>query len=700
MKEVPLGIAGRVSLRVERWEQLDPVAGRKLAEPISPNWEDGIRPEQVRCSGRQPKTEQEALVLLDLLKEYQLLGALERDPDPLERFVMSVYPVTKKEKGSWRLVANARALNEWIYKKSFKQEGLKEVKVTVNRGDWLCGTDLSNAYVHLDGAEEWRSHHQLRAGGQNLRWSCLFFGSTDAPIRFAKLTLLPVAWLRRRGARLVVKLDDFLTVGASFWEARVTTNALVCLLDWLGFAVNFKKSSWIPAQVMEWLGTNIHTRSLEFHLTQDKAKKYAKQAKQLLKKGERHKQVHVHELRVMCGQIVSTGEYVEWSKLRSNWIRWALRQALKAPTGTVLLPEEAVEELLWWCALPHNPEEAKRSFAPVEMEEAIRVETDWSGYGLAAAWVNELGDVVDHHHQFVRLDSPEHNNVGETRGITEGVLALALSHNWRNCTVHVFNDNVTAVSYVNRLGGRFPWLFELLEPFCREMRSRNIQVVATWLAGEDNTLADRLSRQQANPRERSLHPHLFEWLELQWGPHTLDCFATRLNTQVPRYFSWGPDANAVGRDFFKQQALSQENLYGNPPFPLIARTLKKILEEGLEMTLVLPLWPSRPWWPLLLRLLVAFPTVLPMSPEAWRDARLEPSRFTPKWCSIVCRLSGSGFRRQDFQRSISKASWQDIRRILVESVERTARMLPSGVASFNEHKIEELISSLSSIPFM
>lgn len=88
--------------------------------------------------------------------------------------------------------------------------------------------------------------------------SCLFFGSTDAPIRFAKLTLLPVAWLRRRGARLVVKLDDFLTLGRPFWEAKVTTNVLVCLLDWLGFVVNHKKSSWTPAQEMEWLGIDQH----------------------------------------------------------------------------------------------------------------------------------------------------------------------------------------------------------------------------------------------------------------------------------------------------------------------------------------------------------------------------------------------------------------------------------------------------------
>ena len=251
---------------------------------------------------------------------------------------------------------------------------------------------------------------------------------------------------------MLVKLDDFLTLCTTFWEARVTTNALVCLLDLLGFVLNLKKSEWLPDQEREWLGTDIRTRTLEFRLTADKAKKYAKTAKKLEKKGMQGKPAHVHELRVMCGQIVSTGEYVEWTRLRSNYIRWSLREALASPQQCVLLSPEAVEELRWWRALPHNPEEARKSIEPLDLESAIRVETDWSGFGLAAAWVDGLGRVIDYHHQFVAVDSPEHNNVGETRGITEGIVALAVEHNWRRCTVHVLNDNVTAVAYVNNKG--------------------------------------------------------------------------------------------------------------------------------------------------------------------------------------------------------------------------------------------------------
>lgn len=159
VKETPINIAGRVSDRLDRWILLDPLAGAKLAAPITPNWENGVKPQSVGFRQKTMNTETEIEALSDLIAEYKCLGALglEQDPnseDP-DRFVMSIFPVVKNDKGSWRLVANARAINLYIHKKHFKQEGLVEVRDTILQGDFLSTTDLSNAYLHLDGQEEW-----------------------------------------------------------------------------------------------------------------------------------------------------------------------------------------------------------------------------------------------------------------------------------------------------------------------------------------------------------------------------------------------------------------------------------------------------------------------------------------------------------------------------------------------------------------
>ena len=110
VKEVPIGMAGRVSRRVDRWERLSPLAGRLVAAPIVPNWENGVRPDRVHCAARVLNSPAEHAALEDLLVEYIALGALEPDPEEEARFPMGVFPVPKKQPGDWRMCANARVV--------------------------------------------------------------------------------------------------------------------------------------------------------------------------------------------------------------------------------------------------------------------------------------------------------------------------------------------------------------------------------------------------------------------------------------------------------------------------------------------------------------------------------------------------------------------------------------------------------------
>ena len=61
--------------------------------------------------------------------------------------------------------------------------------------------------------------------------------------------------------------------------------------------------------------------------------------------------------------------------------------------------------------------------------------------------------------------------------------------------------------------------------------------------------------------------------------------------------------------------------YVFPPFGLIPRLLSKVrLSRDLEVTLVAPFWPLKPWFPDLLELLLEVPLLLPM----WRDLLKQP----------------------------------------------------------------------------
>ena len=100
-----------------------------------------------------------------------------------------------------------------------------------------------------------------------------------------------------------------------------------------------------------------------------------------------------------------------------------------------------------------------------------------------------------------------------------------------------------------------------------------------------------------------LRKDIFQNVTEIWGEPTIDLFASRLNAQVACYASWRPDPGATYVDAF---SISWENqfFYAFPLFSLIARCLQKIVMEKAEGTMIVPLWPTQPWYSQLLHLIV------------------------------------------------------------------------------------------------
>lgn len=90
-------------------------------------------------------------------------------------------------------------------------------------------------------------------------------------------------------------------------------------------------------------------------------------------------------------------------------------------------------------------------------------------------------------------------------------------------------------------------------------------------------------------------------LNYSYGPYTLDRFATNYNTKCKRFNSrwWCP--GTLGIDAFKQNWEGETNWIVPPP-SLICECLKKFQEEEVKGTLIVPIWESAVFWPLLLNL--------------------------------------------------------------------------------------------------
>ena len=125
---------------------------------------------------------------------------------------------------------------------------------------------------------------------------------------------------------------------------------------------------------------------------------------------------------------------------------------------------------------------------------------------------------------------------------------------------------------------------------------------ALYVPGILNKFADLLSRLKLESTEWMLNPRIFKQIVNVYRMPALDMFASVLNHQVPKYFSWTLDPEAVGMDAFSVN-WNKGLLYMFPPFSLIQKCLRKIIEDNATVLLIRPVWQSRPWYPMLLNLI-------------------------------------------------------------------------------------------------
>ena len=221
-------------------------------------------------------------------------------------------------------------------------------------------------------------------------------------------------------------------------------------------------------------------------------------------------------------------------------------------------------------------------------------------------------------------------------------------------SVLIRSDIMTVVSFINYQGGTHSSsLCRLALDLWEWCLQRKIFLQAAHIPGEDNIVADFLSRGKYLPSEWVLKRSVFRKICLVSSPPPeIDLFTSALNFQLPRYCSRCPDARAWRIDALSF-SWANLRLYAFPPLSLLPRILEKIAQDRADLLLVAPYWPQRPWFPRLLRLLVGFPKTLPVQ----KDLVVQPlSQFPhPRVESLhlsLWPLSGSRVKKQAFLKEL------------------------------------------------
>ena len=178
------------------------------------------------------------------------------------------------------------------------------------------------------------------------------------------------------------------------------------------------------------------------------------------------------------------------------------------------------------------------------------------------------------------------------------------------------------------------------------------------ILGTENIEADRQSRifyEHTWP----LRDTRFNQIYKKFFTPTIDLFASRLNHKVDSYVSWDPHPGALAADAFNQN-WANKLFYAFPPFSLITRVLQKVREDGAEGIVVVPLWPTKPWYPVVMTTLVRKPShgQLPKSRHLlYLKHQIEMRHpLHTKLQLLVCHLSGNPLNTREIQTKLPALS--------------------------------------------
>ena len=127
--------------------------------------------------------------------------------------------------------------------------------------------DLKDGYFLIPVHKKHKKYLRFSFRGVLYEFNAIPFGLSTAPYLFTKLVKPVVAWLRQKGFKSVVYLDDFLMIGTSREECRENARKSKNLLESLGLIISYGKKIFEPSHQCKSFGFILDSKKYLTHLT-------------------------------------------------------------------------------------------------------------------------------------------------------------------------------------------------------------------------------------------------------------------------------------------------------------------------------------------------------------------------------------------------------------------------------------------------
>jgi len=638
-------VGGRLKYFASSWEKI--TSDQSILETIKHcqfEFIDNKAPEQNHFSQRKFNANESKIIDLEIQKllDEKVIAHVQYHS---EQFLSPIF-LRPKRNGEFRMILNLKKLNEHIPYYHFKMDHFEIALNMVRPHMFFAVVDIRKAYYSIPLAEAQQKYFRFLWRGQIFQYLTMPNGVGPGPRIFSKIMKPVYAKLHNDSYLSSGYIDDSLLGANSKAKCEDNVQATVSLLTDLGFMINFEKSVLEPSKTVVFLGNVIDSEQMIVYLPQEKKDNIKNECQKLL--GCSYATIRV--VSKVIGLVVSAFSSVELGKLHYREMEKAKTVALKESKGDfdakMPISLSMKSELRWWI---ENIQTQVRRIRRNNPEIVIQTDSSTIGWG-AVFDKRKIGG------RWTQTESVFHINVLELRAVFLALQAFAKYITGKY--VKILSDSTTAVSYINNFGG-------IKSADCNEQSRQiwnwclenDVWIICTHIPGVQNE-ADEPSRQFKDNIEWELHQSVFDDICLVHGEPSIDLFATRLNRKLEKFCAWKPDPEARFIDAFSLDWNNFDLCYLFPPFSLVGRCIQKVQTDGARALMVVPLWTTQIWWPMLLSLVVEKPLILPKVDKILKLQHTDQKHpLAHQMVLIACKLSGNPTEVEDFQNSLPTFSW-------------------------------------------
>ena len=419
--------------------------------------------------------------------------------------VVSPMAAIPKPDGGVRLIHDCsrppgRSVNDYCstdWKQKFAR--VDDAASLMTEGCWFAKVDLKHAYRSVGISEK----SQLATG---LQWEFkgktiymkdtkLPFGARLSPGIFHRITQAVKRIMARKGYDLlIVYLDDFLLISNSKEACAEALSVLISLLRKLGFSIHWGKVV-DPTQKITFLGVELDSVQMSMRLPHDKLSILRQELQGFLGR----KRATKRQLQSLAGRLSWAAAVVKGGRVFLRRIFNKISM-LRHSCHRTLVTVDVRQDIVWWFQFiqSFNGKSLLLDKTPIEC-----VYTDACDKGAGGSFG------ADWFYYNWSQDWPE----AETFHINEKeVLAVVLaayrwSHLWQHKKVIIYSDNSVTVASINKGTARNKTIMRGLRSLFWLSAIFNFHLVARFIPGISNTVADSASRVHAQGFMERLLPY-------------------------------------------------------------------------------------------------------------------------------------------------------------------------------------------------